>query len=261
MSLHLSLPQGVRNELNSAFDDRFLEHRQRELEAIFALRESFASAPPRHVELGANRGAFLEGIANSHPETPALGLEWRPKYVRFGNERLERRGVTNGRLVHADAKMAVPIAIEPESVEAFYVLFPDPWWKARHADRRLLDPVFMRVLARRLVPGGRIYLKSDVFDYLYRVRAAAEVSGAVRPLAAERWPSEAGWTWSTREKKCMRTAIPFGRGYYERNPTFDVSLPSEVERPEAFPMPDEIDPVEIIKGPAPADRDGWRKRR
>lgn len=259
--IHTTFRDGIRHELNTTYDDVFLSHRTRELEAIVALRESLEKRPARHIELGANRGAFLEGLAHTYPDQRVLGIEWRPKYVKFGNERLEKRGIDNASLVHADAKMAIPVAIPLASVEAFYVLFPDPWWKPRHASRRLLDPLFMRILARRLVPGGRIYLKSDVFDYLYRVRAAAEVSKAMRPLPADLWPDETTWTRSTRERKSMHTAIPFGRGYYERLADFPSEFPSAPERAEDFEMPDEIDPVSIIKGPSPADRDQWRKRR
>ena len=260
--IHESVSAGIRAELNSTYDDVFLEHRQRELASIVEMRDRFVTeGTPAHIELGANRGTFLEGIAQTYPDQVVLGMEWRPKYVRFGSERIARRGIDNAHLVHADAKLAVPVAIPLASVDAFYVLFPDPWWKPRHESRRLLDPVFLRILARRLKPGGRLYLKSDVFDYLYRVRAAAEVSGAFKPLQPDHWPSEATWTTSTRERKCMRTAIPFGRGYYQLTPDFPIELPTEPELAESFEMPEAIDAVSIIKGPAPADRDGWRKRR
>lgn len=261
-SLLADVPPGVWNELQSAHDRRFLEHRIDEVQRIVDLGDRFAqTGVPTHVELGANRGAFIEGVARGIAPDRAIGFEWRPKYVRFGNERLERRGVDNAELFHADAKIAVPLLFPLESVQAFYVLFPDPWWKARHAERRLLDPVFLRVLARRLAPGGRIYLKSDVFDYLYRVRACAAVSGALRALPADLWPDETDWTPSTRERKCMHTAIPFGRGYYQRLAAFDGALPDTIESNDDYPIPDEIDPEAIIRGPAPADRDGWRKRR
>lgn len=256
------LEPGVVAELLSAHDARFLQHRGRELDGIRALAGRYAvDGVPTHVEIGANRGSFLEGIARSHPDERVLGIEWRPKHVRMANERMERRGLTNAEMFHADAKIAVPILFPPASVRAFYVLFPDPWWKARHAERRLLDPVFLRVLARRLEPGGRLYLKSDVFDYLYRVRACAEASRAFVPLHADAWPSESTWRPSTRERKCMSTAIPFGRGYYRVAPGFDRAFPDAPESNDDFPVPEEIDPEAIIRGPAPADREAWRKRK
>ncbi len=248
-------------EILSCYVPRFVEYRSEEIARLVSLRAEFDEAGfPAHVELGASRGAFLEGIARAAAPDATLGLEWRRKFARWGTERLAKRGLDNARLLHADAKLAVPILFAPETVRAFYILFPDPWWKKRHVARRLLDPLFLRILARRLVPGGRIYLKSDVFDYLYRVRSCVTASAAVEPLPPECWPDETAWTLSTRERKCMRSAIPFGRGYYRRREDFESSLPVEPERAEDFPVAD-VDGVAEIKGPPPADRESWRKRR
>ena len=243
-------------EIGSFFDAQFLEHRAYEVDRVTALRQHFErDGFPTHVEIGANRGAFIEGIGATIAPQPVLGIEWKLKHVRRAETRVGKRGLTNVSMLAADAKMAIPILFEPETLDAVYVLFPDPWWKARHLSRRLLDPVFLRVLARRLRPGGRLYLKSDVFDYLYWVRASVEASGAFQPLPPERWPDESLWTLSTRERKCMRAAIPFGRGYYEKHPEFAGTLPVTPERLEDFPVPEEIDPIAIIQGRPPIDKE------
>ena len=92
----------------------------------------------------------------------------------------------------------------------------------------------MRVIARRLVDGGRLYLKSDVFDYLYRVRAFAEVSGAFRPLPAH--------------------AIPYGRMYLQKHPSFDPTLPMVPERADQFYVDEEVNPLSLIRGAPLIDR-------
>ena len=243
-------------EIGSFFDSVFLGHRAYEAERVTELRAWFDEVgTPSHLEIGANRGAFIEGIGATVAPDPVLGIEWKIKHVRRAESRLAKRGLTNVSMLAADAKLAVPLLFESEQLDVIYVLFPDPWWKARHVSRRLLDPVFLRVLARRLRPGGRLYLKSDVFDYLYWVRASVEASGAFLPLPPERWPDESTWTLSTRERKCMRAAIPFGRGYYEKNPDFDGTLPSSPELLEDFPVPEEIDPIAIIQGRPPIDKE------
>ena len=248
-------------ELGSFFDATFIEHRMYEVERVQMLRAHFeAHGFPAHVELGANRGAFIEGVGAALGDAPVLGIEWKLKHVRRAEARVKRRGLTNVSMLAADAKLAFPILFEPESLDAIYVLFPDPWWKARHIQRRLLDPVFLRVLARRLRPGGKLFLKSDVFDYLYWARASAEASGAFVPLAPSRWPDEREWTRSTRERKCMRAAIPFGRGYYERRADFDVSVPRVAEEHGDFPVPEDIDPVAIIQGRPPIDKEERARR-
>src|SRR5699024_6189849 len=121
--------------------------------------------------------------------------------------------------------------------------------------RRLLDIAFLRVLARRLKPRGRLYLKSDVFEYLHAVRRFANDSNAFRPLPPERWPDETTWARSAREAKCMRAAIPFGRGYYERLEKFDITRPLDSDSPIESVWDDMKVGVEDIRGRPPIDKE------
>ncbi|MCB9521246.1 MAG: hypothetical protein H6698_01635 [Myxococcales bacterium] len=258
-----ALPHPVRVELESLFDPRYLIHRGAELERILKVRSALDARPPlRAVEIGSNTGAFLAGVGRD-PSTTTLGIEWRAKNVVAAEERIARRGLSGAMMLQADARLALSVLVPERSLDAVYVLFPDPWWKTRHAERRVLDVRFLRTIARRLRDGGALYLKSDVFDYLYRVRSLAEASRALRPLPAARWPDERDWAPSTRERKCMSTAIPFGRGYYERHPAFDTTLPTEPERESDFvgaelPV---VDAESIIRGPAPYDREALARGR
>lgn len=242
-------------EALSLFSRQWLEHRGPEIEEHLQLRESLRKAPPTHLEIGSHRAAFLVGLGRKYPDEVILGMEIRKKYHRLAGEYLEKHKVENVVRFRGDAKLATIIALEPESLDAVYVNFPDPWWKPRHAHRRLLDVPFLRVLARRLKPRGRLYLKSDVFEYLHAVRRFAEQSEAFRPLAPERWPDEREWTLSEREAKCMRAAIPFGRGYYERLRDFDTSRPTEPEEWVESEWDDMITAVEEIRGRPTIDRE------
>ena len=236
-----------------------IEHKGKEIREILEFAKSIAAQPPAAIEIGSHRGAFLVGVARNHAPNAVIGMEIRGRYHRLAGETMQKNGVENAVLFKGDGKLATIIAIPPESLDAVYVNFPDPWWKKRHASRRVLDVAFLRVLARRLKPRGRLYLKSDVFEYLHAVRKFAEASEAFRPLAPERWPDERAWTWTEREAKCMRGAVPFGRGYYERKRDFDSSLPLA---PEDLP---ELDWEEMIvgradiKGRPPVDKEARRR--
>lgn len=244
----------VEHELLSSYDARYLAFHVSDRDRALALRAQLAGLPPiASVEIGANTGAFLIGQARTWAPRPVIGIEWQAKHLGEAADRIARSGVTNAYMLHADARIALPLLVDPGTLECVSVLFPDPWWKKRHAARRVLDPVMLRIIARRLVADGRLYLKSDVFDYLYRVREMARVSGALEPLRAELWPSEATWSLSTRERKCMHMAIPFGRGYYRRRADFDDTLPTEPESNDLWPIDETIDPEAVIRGPAPFD--------
>jgi tRNA (guanine-N7-)-methyltransferase len=60
--------------------------------------------------------------------------------------------------------------VEPASVAAVHVYFPDPWWKRRHLKRRLFTAEFVREVTRVLVPGGRLHLATDVEAYFQRMK-------------------------------------------------------------------------------------------
>ncbi len=253
-------------EILSLFDQRFLEHRQED-----RLRFDELTASPdfparvKAIEIGCNRGEYLVGLARAYPDDVVIGFEWRKKYCRFARERLEKHGVTNALVIHGDARFGIPYLFEPGSVGEVHVTFPDPWWRKRHANRRVLEPMFMRMLARRLELGGRLYLRSDVFDYLYRVRAFAEASGAFVPLPAARWPDESSWSLTTREKKCRDGGIPYGKGYYLRRADFPSTLPDEPENPANFAIDEDVDPISLIRGAPLVDKEarlrgGYRHR-
>lgn len=240
-------------EALSLFSKKWLEHQGRDIRVSQALKQKLEDAPVTHLEIGSHRAKFLEGIARSHPDTGVLGLEIRPKYSRLAREYIVKQGLSNVIEEKVDAKLAVIIALPLESLDAVYVNFPDPWWKERHAHKRLLDVPFLRVLARRLKPRGRLYLKSDVFEYLHSVRRFAQESEMFRPLPPERWPDETTWTRSSRETKCMRAAIPFGRGYYERLQNLVIERPTTPETYAPQTWDEMLVGIEDIKGPPPID--------
>lgn len=256
-----ALPSWFGVELQSIFPIGAVGYLERRRSELLPQLEALPEQPPvRAIEIGAHRGAFLVGMAASHPEGLVLGLEKRPKYVRLAQERLEKLAVERAHMVLADAKLAVVLGIPLDSLDAVYVTFPDPWWKEKHAERRVLDPIFLRVLARRLRKGGRLYVKSDVFPYLHWVRECARLSEAFRPLPPERWPDERTWTLTTRERKCMRSAIPFGRTYFERRADFASEVPDVPETTSAWPIPDLPDAEGVIRGAPPLDREERRAR-
>ena len=90
--------------------------------------------------------AHLPGVAN------LLGL-------------LDRAGLTNVRVAHGDALDLVRTALPEESLDAVHVFFPDPWPKARHHKRRLVQPSHVALLRSRLRVGGTLHCATDWVDY------------------------------------------------------------------------------------------------
>jgi tRNA (guanine-N7-)-methyltransferase len=130
----------------------------------------FGRAGPVHVEVGSGKGAFLIHQAQAQPEANFLGIEWARKYFRFAVDRLGRWGLTNVRLVRADAPVFLRDFVPEGSVDCFHIYFPDPWPKKRHHRRRFLQAPNVETLIRCLKPGGEIRLATDHADYHEQMR-------------------------------------------------------------------------------------------
>jgi len=116
-------------------------------------------------EIGSGKGRFLISRAAASPATNYLGIERAVKYHRLIRQRVERRGLTNIRLLNTDAAHFVRTYVPPLSVQHYYILFPDPWPKKRHRKRRLVNGDFLARLLPTLAPGGCIHYKTDFQEY------------------------------------------------------------------------------------------------
>jgi len=145
------------------------EVREKGWEALFA--PDLAPPFPLVVELGFGRGEFLMDLARKAPDVAHVGIEVSPKRVLKMARRLARTDLGNVRLVQATAETVVEELLAPDSVETFWVNFPDPWPKKRHHRRRLIQPPFLARLAERLVPGGSLHVATDHVGYAEQIDA------------------------------------------------------------------------------------------
>jgi tRNA (guanine-N7-)-methyltransferase len=115
------------------------------------------------IEIGPGRGGFLAERAALEPRAALVGLEIRRKWAAIVDGRLAERGLGGRARVFAeDARFALP-RLEPDaSVRRFFVHFPDPWWKKRHAKRLLVQGDFLVEVARLLAQGGELFVQTDV---------------------------------------------------------------------------------------------------
>jgi tRNA (guanine-N7-)-methyltransferase len=115
------------------------------------------------VELGPGRGWFLVERAEVEPRAALIGLEIRRKWASIVDGRLSAKGFgVRARVFAEDARIALPRLGPDRSVRRFFVHFPDPWWKKRHAKRLLVRAGFLDEIARLLEPGGELFVQTDV---------------------------------------------------------------------------------------------------
>jgi tRNA (guanine-N7-)-methyltransferase len=125
----------------------------------------FGNDNPVTLEIGFGMGAATALIAGENPGKNYLGVEvHRPGIGRLLWE-IENRGLSNIRIVEADAADVLEKMIPGGSLAAFHIFFPDPWPKKRHHKRRLITRPFTSLLAEKLRPGGYVYMATDWAEY------------------------------------------------------------------------------------------------
>jgi tRNA (guanine-N7-)-methyltransferase len=172
---------------------------------------------PVELEIGPGHGGFILERLGGDPNARILGFEVRRKWATLVDRRIAEQGWSGrGRVFAEDARATLP-RLSPGSLSRIYVHFPDPWWKKRHAKRRVISSSFVEHAARLLIPGGDVFAQTDVPD-----RAAAfEEVFAVHP-EFESWGETARvedpnfGARSPRERRAMADGLPIVRLRFRR---------------------------------------------
>jgi tRNA (guanine-N7-)-methyltransferase len=176
--------------------------------------------PPFELEIGPGRGHFILERAAQSDEIRIVGLEIKLKWASLVDDRLRRTGLgSRARVFAEDIRFALP-RMAAGSVSRVFVHFPDPWWKKRHAKRRLANAPVIEQVARLLCPHGELFVQTDVRDAARAYQEAVEGHGGFialgdvcgSPLCSDN-PYGAR---SPRERRVMADGMPIIRLRYQR---------------------------------------------
>lgn len=140
----------------------------------------FPNAAPLEIELGAGRGDFIVERAVQLPERNFLAVELSGVVSRMLAVRCGQASVSNLRVARMDARTLVNLMLEPETVSAFHIYFPDPWPKGRHHKHRLFTPYFVASLERTLCANGKLFIATDVAEYAQDIFTMLDESRLLR---------------------------------------------------------------------------------
>ena len=143
------------------------------------IEEIFPHRPegPLEVDLGCGDGTFLAGMAGLHPSTNFLGVERLLGRIRKCSRKAQRGGLSNVRLLRLESEYTIQWLLPEESVAKVHLLFPDPWPKKRHHERRIFRSDFLPHVSRVLEPGGEFLFKTDhegYYEWALEVAEAAD---------------------------------------------------------------------------------------
>jgi len=122
-------------------------------------------AQPLHLDIGCARGQFVLEMAQQFPRWNFLGLEIREPLVVQANKLREEARLTNLHYLSCNANNSLRSLLQSlpaGALQRVSIQFPDPWFKKRHQKRRVVQPELVAGLAEFLIPGGTVFLQSDV---------------------------------------------------------------------------------------------------
>ncbi|AMM34024.1 tRNA (guanine-N7)-methyltransferase [Sinomonas atrocyanea] len=165
---------------------------------VFDAAAEFGRVAPLVVEIGSGLGEAVVAAAEASPERNFLAVEvYRPGLANT-LLRIGQRGLTNVRVVQANAPEVLGSMLPAGSVDELWVFFPDPWHKTRHHKRRMVKDTFAALAARVLAPGGLWRLATDWSGYAQQMRDVVAASPDFRnahdgELAGPASPLTAAW--------------------------------------------------------------------
>lgn len=154
------------------------------------------------LEIGFGGGEHMVAEARANPDVGVIGCEHYLNGVAKALAQIEREGAPNVRIHHGDARDLLDVLPEG-SVARTYLLYPDPWPKARHAGRRFVNPENLDGLARAMPAGAELRVATDIPDYAEHSRAvvAAHPGFETASEGPDPWP---GWPGTRYEAKAIR---------------------------------------------------------
>ena len=173
----------------------------------FRLASWFGREAPLVVEIGSGVGEATGLLAAARPAYDVLALEvWRPG-VAASLAEVAAAGAANVRFCSVDAVWAVEHLVAPGSVAELWTFFPDPWPKARHHKRRLVNASFAALAASRLAPGGTWRLATDWADYAAQMQAVLDAEPGLTGGVTERWAERPVTKFERKGVEAGRTIV------------------------------------------------------
>jgi tRNA (guanine-N7-)-methyltransferase len=143
------------------------------------LDQAFGRMAPKILEIGFGMGDSTATIALAHPENDYLALEVHTPGVGNLLKLIDAKHIPNIRIIQHDAVEVLRDMIGNATLDGVHIFFPDPWHKARHNKRRLIQAPFIAQLVQKLKPacpelsrrGGYIHIATDWQDYAEQMLA------------------------------------------------------------------------------------------
>lgn len=147
---------------------------------------AYGRCAPLVLEVGSGMGEATAAMATADPARDVLAVEVHTPGLANLLRLVEAAGLTNVRVLEADAREVLGDLLAPASLDEVRVFFPDPWPKSRHHKRRLVTREFADLVAGRLRPGGLLHVATDWSSYAAQVCEVLQPHPDLELVARER---------------------------------------------------------------------------
>ena len=155
------------------------------------LASAFGRDAPKILEIGFGMGDSTAAIALADPDSDYIALEVHTPGVGNLLKLIDAQHIPNIRIIQHDAVEVLRDMIGNATLNGVHIFFPDPWHKARHNKRRLIQAPFIAQLVQKLKPGGYIHVATDWQDYAEQVLAVLSAQPLLENTAADYAPRPA----------------------------------------------------------------------
>jgi tRNA (guanine-N7-)-methyltransferase len=165
----------------------------------------FGRRAPVVLEIGCGTGTSTLAMAQAEPDIDVVAVEVYRRGLAQLLAAIDRASVTNIRLIRGDGVDVLTHMFGPDSLTGVRVFFPDPWPKARHHKRRLLQPDTVALIADRLRPGGVLHAATDHLGYAAHIAEVGDAEPRLRrtSIDAENLPISADRPETKYERKAL----------------------------------------------------------
>ena len=154
--------------------------RQADLDERLDTDSWFGRRAPLILEIGCGTGTSTLAMAQDEPDLDVVAVEVYRRGLAQLLSGIDREGVTNIRLIRGDGTDVLEHLLGSGSLTGIRVFFPDPWPKARHHKRRLLQPPTVALMADRLRPGGVLHAATDHAGYAEQIAEVGDAEPRLR---------------------------------------------------------------------------------
>lgn len=139
------------------------------------------------VEIGSGTGTSTVAMAPLEADTNIIAVElYKPGLAKLMGAAL-RGGIDNIRMIQGDGVEVLTRMFQPDSLDGVRIFFPDPWPKARHHKRRIIQSGVLNLIATRLKPGGVLHVATDHAEYAEWITELVDVEPLLEYMGFP-WP-------------------------------------------------------------------------